>query len=321
MRYRQFQKLLRADARIPVTVHEGLAAAIAERLPVSAPVARSIPVFRRIAITLSVALGVFAIFLGGFLGLDTDIVVTLDANPSIEIEINHFNRVIAVNALNPDAEAVIATIDHPRGNPETVVRDIYDALVAGGYIETTDAFLLFGISGTDAKSGSRLEAAFTATLADATLLYMNSYDSSSLSAWTVVFKSAEAIYSYISPEMNSDIESAVAGNDVITTTAAAWTTIFSTAATTTMDGVDTSADGITTGYDGTGESCYLCSYTVNMDASELAQIAANLGITEAKLRLVIAVFNGYPIYQTQSDLESLVAMPISELAVLYQALP
>jgi len=322
MRYRQFQKRLSAGASIPVTFHEGLGATIRDRMPITAPAQRRTPVLRRIVFTLSAAMTVFAAFIFGFLGLDTDIVVTLDANPSIEIEINHFNRVIALNALNPDAESVIAAIDHPHGKAENVIRDIYDALIAGGYVEAGNAFLLLGISETDVTSGSKLEAAFAATLADATLLYMNAYDNPGVGDWSVVFKSADAIYGYGSPEMNSDIEAAMADIDAITTTAGVYTTTAAwTAATTTSDGAITTSDGLDPGNEGTGATCYLCSFAVNMSASELAQVAANLGITEAKLRLVISIFNGYPIYQSQTDLEMLAAMPISELAVLYQALP
>ncbi|MFH0993692.1 MAG: hypothetical protein V1761_05015 [bacterium] len=315
MRYRQFQKQLKTGASIPVTFHDGLGSTLRDRMPVASSVERRIPVFRRIAFTLSAAMAVFAAFVCGYLGLDTDVVVTLDANPSIEIEINHFNRVIALNALNPDGEDVIAALDHPQGKPDVVIRAIYDELVAGGYIEAADAFLLLGISGTDQTAGEKLETALAARLSEVTLLYMNSYENPSLQSLTIAFKSAEAIFGYGSPDLNSDIEAAMAEGVVSTT--AAWIT------TTTAWTIPTTAgsDSLTSESLPTEDACPFCSVAIAMDADELAAVAANLGITVAKLRLVITVFNGYPIYRTQSDLVLLAAMPIGELALLYQALP
>ena len=68
----------------------------------------------------------------------------MDLNPSIELGINRFDRVISVTARNPEADNIIISVDIKN----MTYTDAVSALVSGGRLDqylSNDAFMLFTV--------------------------------------------------------------------------------------------------------------------------------------------------------------------------------
>lgn len=63
--------------------------------------------------------------------------ISLDVNPSIEIQTNRLGEVVAVKAVNKDAEAVLKGY-RPDSDLEDVIEDIVDRMVLTGYLNSKE---------------------------------------------------------------------------------------------------------------------------------------------------------------------------------------
>jgi len=303
MKLRQFQKILAASAAIPVTRDDGFVARVTADMTVAVIPSRT-PFLRRIALSFAAAAFSFALFVTGFLGFHADVTVTVDVNPSFELRINHYDRVVGLEALNGEAEAILAGIGFFNARPETVLSELYEALSAAGYVTDQDVILL-GISGIGEAEGERYETSYSTALGQATVLYMNAFETTLTLRTSAAF--AESVFE------TDDARSAV-WEDVFATDAAP-----ASGSSTTIEAVTTTA-GTDTFYDVTDKEA-VYNLSPALDGIEIAVLAESLGVTEAKLRLAIAVFNGDESYATMSDLVWLTVQPVSALATLYANLP
>lgn len=60
--------------------------------------------------------------------------LSLDVNPSIELQTNRLNQVVSVNPVNEDAKQILAGYELTDRNLETVIKDIVDRMIVNGYI-------------------------------------------------------------------------------------------------------------------------------------------------------------------------------------------
>jgi len=302
MRFRQFHRLLRDSASLPVTRDEDFVRRVAGPAAAEPAIVRRKP-FSRLAFSLSSVAAVFAAVVFGFYGLHPAAVLTVDVNPSVQISINHFNRVIGFKALNDDADVLIGRVDWFNRTPENVLVALYQELVEAGFIETDDVLLL-GLSGITAAEGETYQSAFADALSAANLLYMNEYEADDA---TVILRASQAFQESADAETDErsafwdgvyDAATEGMNADVVTTTAPMMTT--------------------TAGVPATDDAVVVSQ--LPLSASDLADLAASFGVSVAKLRLAIAVFNAMPAFQTTTDLYALALLPISELAALYNAI-
>ncbi|MDP3130499.1 MAG: hypothetical protein Q8N15_04085, partial [Bacillota bacterium] len=303
MKFRQFNRFLRASAALPVTRDEAFVQRITgptERRP-SLAVRTS---FSRLAASFAASAVAFAAFVFGFYGLHPAVVLTVDANPSIQLSVNHFDRVIRLKALNDDADDIVDQVTWFNRTPETVLSSLYDELVAAGYVDPGDVLLL-GLSGVSAAKAETYETAFAAALSAVTLLYMNDYRDSEA---TVILRASQAFQESV--EASDDDRSAIWDDAYSEAAAGAYDFVVTTTAAmmTTTAGETTSSQP--------GNDITTTILELLLSDRDLTLLAASLDVSVAKLRLAIAVFNGTPAYQTTDDLETLAHMPISELAIL-----
>ena len=79
--------------------------------------------------------------------------LSIDVNPSIELEVNRINKIVSVNALNEDAKKVISGLKLKGEDLDDAVEDIMESMIKNGYItnETDNEILLTAKDGEESK--------------------------------------------------------------------------------------------------------------------------------------------------------------------------
>jgi len=95
-------------------------------------------------------------------------VVSLDVNPSIELRVNRWERVISAEALNADAEVILEGMDLRDADLSVAVNAVVGSLLQHGYLEKISSAILISVEDGNADRASRLEQALTAEV-DASL--------------------------------------------------------------------------------------------------------------------------------------------------------
>ncbi len=114
------------------------------------PVLRLAPVFALLALVL------FSFTMWKQLMTVTG-VVGLDVNPSIQIDVNRFDRVIDVKPLNSDAIPIIHGIAYKQVKLEYVVRSLVGSMYYHGYLQDPESAILISVESRDAKKAAYLE--------------------------------------------------------------------------------------------------------------------------------------------------------------------
>ncbi|MDY3282606.1 PepSY domain-containing protein [Dysosmobacter sp.] len=87
-------------------------------------------------------------------------VVSLDVNPSIELQVNRKEKVLACRALNEDARTVLAEMaegeDLEGAKLDVAVNAIVGALVRHGYLESVSSAILISVEDQDRERADRL---------------------------------------------------------------------------------------------------------------------------------------------------------------------
>lgn len=91
---------------------------------------------RRLTIIIPVVL-IAVVGFGAFMMLPSNS-LTMDVNPSIEIETNRLERVVSINPLNLDAEELLRNSNPREKKLESVVSDLVDLMILTGHIRGGD---------------------------------------------------------------------------------------------------------------------------------------------------------------------------------------
>ena len=84
-------------------------------------------------------------------------VITLDVNPSIEIDVDSSDTVTAVKALNEDARIVIGSMDFAGSSLEVTVNALIGSMLQNGYLDEIRNSILVSVSGGDASRAAALQ--------------------------------------------------------------------------------------------------------------------------------------------------------------------
>ncbi len=84
------------------------------------------------------------------------VVLTIDINPSIEIKLNRFNRVIEVSGLNEDGDTFLSGMDINKMPLNDFLEMIYEKGLEENYFTDTNAEALIGIYGTNYDSENKV---------------------------------------------------------------------------------------------------------------------------------------------------------------------
>lgn len=74
--------------------------------------------------------------------LRIDSVVAVDVNPSIELRLNHLDRVVALQAYNHEAEILAEAVSWRFSPVDDVIQRLLGVMVQQGYLQSQDSFLL-----------------------------------------------------------------------------------------------------------------------------------------------------------------------------------
>lgn len=115
------------------------------------------------------AMAVLAVMLCGGFGLHgwqtahtVTSVVSLDVNPSIQLQVNQKERVLSADPLNADAQVILEGMDLRNTQLNVAVNAIVGSLLQHGYLDRLSSAILISVEDHDAQRASRLEAALTA---------------------------------------------------------------------------------------------------------------------------------------------------------------
>lgn len=89
-------------------------------------------------------------------------VVSLDVNPSIELEVNKNEKVLSATALNADAKTVLDGMELKGTQLNVAVNAIVGSLLQNGYLESLSSAILISVEDADTQRASRLQTALTA---------------------------------------------------------------------------------------------------------------------------------------------------------------
>ena len=86
-----------------------------------------------------------------------DATVSLDVNPSIEIQVNRKERVLDVVPLNEDGEVIIGTMDFSGSDLNVTVNALIGSMLQNGYLNDRANSILISVDGSNRTRGAALQ--------------------------------------------------------------------------------------------------------------------------------------------------------------------
>ena len=91
-------------------------------------------------------------------------VVSLDVNPSIQLQVNSKERVLSADALNDDAQVILEGMDLKGTQLNVAVNAIVGSLLQHGYLDKISSAILISVEDQDLQRASQLESSLTDTV-------------------------------------------------------------------------------------------------------------------------------------------------------------
>lgn len=117
---------------------------------------------------LIAAAACLCLLVGGAIGLQSyrvnhtvDAVVSLDVNPSVEIQVNKKDRVMAVNPLNEDGRTIVGEMDFSGSSLEVAVNALIGSMLQNGYLNELANSILISVDNDDPVRGAALQQRLT----------------------------------------------------------------------------------------------------------------------------------------------------------------
>ena len=111
---------------------------------------------------------VFVILLGSVIGVNAyqmnkaiSARVSLDVNPSVEIQVNKKERVLDVVALNEDGKIIIGDMDFSGSDIDVTVNALVGSMMRNGFLSEMANSILVTVSGNDAARDEALQTRIT----------------------------------------------------------------------------------------------------------------------------------------------------------------
>lgn len=89
-------------------------------------------------------------------------VVSLDVNPSVQLQVNQKEKVLSAVALNEDAQVILEGMDLRNTQLNVAVNAIVGSLLQHGYLDRLSSAILISVEDSDAQRAARLETTLTA---------------------------------------------------------------------------------------------------------------------------------------------------------------
>lgn len=91
-----------------------------------------------------------------------DATVSLDVNPSIEIQVNQKERVLDVIPLNEDGKVIVGTMDFSGSDLNVTVNALIGSMLQNGYLNDRANSILISVDGSNQTRGAALQGRLTA---------------------------------------------------------------------------------------------------------------------------------------------------------------
>ena len=92
----------------------------------------------------------------GMIDHRTDATVYLDVNPSVELKINHRDKVLAANADNADGAVILEDMDLEDTDLDVALNAIIGSMVKHGYLNEAQKMILLSVDSKDEKRAEQL---------------------------------------------------------------------------------------------------------------------------------------------------------------------
>ena len=139
---------------------------------------------------LIAAAACLCLLLGGGFGLKSyrvnhmvDATVSLDVNPSVELQVNQKERVLNVKALNEDGRIIVGDMDFSGSSLDVAVNALIGSMLQNGYLNELANSILISVDNDDPVRGADLQARLSAEVDR--LLQTDSFSASVLSQTVV----------------------------------------------------------------------------------------------------------------------------------------
>lgn len=94
-------------------------------------------------------------------------VVSLDVNPSIQLQVSKNEKVLSAQALNEDAQVILEGMDLKGTQLKVAVNAIVGSLLQNGYLDRLSSAILISVEDDDAQRAARLESDLTSEVGTA----------------------------------------------------------------------------------------------------------------------------------------------------------
>ncbi len=291
MKINEFKKLIKRDVKNNIPFDQDFVNEMKTLTVSISPSKSSIFTIRRLAFTFSFLLMMFFSWSIYNTYQTTTGVFTVDINPSVRIDVNIFNRVTAITAINQDGQELIDSMDYKKGNLDTVLNDVLSTSAELGYLNLDDDVILFGVSGSDYMSEDVLTNNISGIIDEyhLTTLYIENNN--------------------ISIDFNLLLTSSTQTDNTTESTS-----------TLPPDFIENFQDSIT---DGIYTSPVLNEAEISSITtySYFSFIQESYQLSDAHITLIAEIYQSLEIYQTSDQFYLLLDMPIDELVELYQSIP
>ena len=139
---------------------------------------------------LIAAAACLCLLLGGGFGLKSyrvnhmvDATVSLDVNPSVELQVNQKERVLNVKAMNEDGRIIVGDMDLSGSSLDVAVNALIGSMLQNGYLNELANSILISVDNDDPVRGADLQARLSAEVDR--LLQTDSFSASVLSQTVV----------------------------------------------------------------------------------------------------------------------------------------
>lgn len=113
----------------------------------------------------------FVLLVGGMTGFQVyrsnytvDSLISLDVNPSIEIQVNQKEQVLAVNARNEDAKTVVGDMNFKGSSLDVTINALIGSMLRNGYLNEMANSILVSVDNQDPLKGAELQERLAAEI-------------------------------------------------------------------------------------------------------------------------------------------------------------
>ncbi len=108
--------------------------------------------------------GIYSFFLRGE---PASSVITMDVNPSLSLHVDAKERIVAAEALNPDAKEILGSMELEGTSLDVAVNAIIGSMLQKGYLGDLQNSILVSVEDKDADHGALLQQKVSQAIADA----------------------------------------------------------------------------------------------------------------------------------------------------------